>query len=94
MARLGSDAEQLFPFSALESELTRHGNYALVVAALMVMLTSQAPEDTFNVDKMVEIVGGETPIADFMHMPEETQAKYNIRMRDVILDLDRLGYLD
>lgn len=93
MARLGSDAEKLFPYSALKSELKRVGKFGLIMAVMLLPVLVTTSENSMDLDAVAEqISNGET--IEQPELKEDAQVKFNVRMRDVLIDLARFGYLD
>lgn len=88
--RLGSDPEKLFPFDALQDQLRRFGKFGLVMATLMVPIITLEGEKCPDLDEIFEAYArGEPPVSSPI---KPDAAVFNKRMRDVIVDLDRLGY--
>lgn len=75
--RLGSDPEQVFPFSALHEQLQKFGKYALVqVSFVLPILMAEIDIDLENNNSS----------------PDLTDT-FNKRLRDIASDLYRLGYI-
>lgn len=88
------DPEKMFPLHALQEELRKYGIFGVSIAAtLLPMLTSDA-NSCPDLDLLAEHIQNHTnnfnPFA-----AEKTKDIFDRlrRMRDVIADLDRLGYI-
>lgn len=82
--RLGSDANQLLPFTALLRQLKKFGRFGLLMAVTIVPLLT-----------IEDSIATKNPETD--DGVDETDARivssYNMRMGDIIRDTIRLGYL-
>lgn len=90
--RLGSSPSKLFPFSALQAQLKRFGKFGFVTATLLLPMITMEAEKCPDLDEMVETFKNSDP-ADVSPFEPNAEA-FNKRMRDVIVDMDRLGYME
>lgn len=86
------DPDELFPFHVLQEQLHKFGKFGISIAStLLPMLTSE--EDSCpDLDALAEHIQNR----ENDHNPfaaEKTQGVFNKLMRDVIVDVDRLGYI-
>ncbi|KAK4884263.1 hypothetical protein RN001_000534 [Aquatica leii] len=81
LKELGSDPEELFPFSVLQEHLKTFSVFAFfrVIQALHLLLSDKENIPDFK----------DTDFDDLGFKENET---YNTRMREIMLDFDRLGY--
>lgn len=88
--KLGSDADKLFSFDDLESQLKKFGKFAFVTGPLCIQLTLVNPNDVANLDDIVQ--SGDTN-ADFIAgFDAETQIEYDKRINGLFSDLIEFGY--
>lgn len=88
---MGSDPAKLFPFDALQDGLRRFGKFGLVLATLLLPMLTLESEKCPDMDELSESLGKGVPDDNVVFKPEA--AVFNKRMRDVIVDMDRLGYI-
>lgn len=86
--RLGSDPAKLFPFDALQDQLRQFGKYGLIMFTLMVPMLTSTADSIPDLDEIAESLQHNS---DTVFKPDE--AVCHKRMRDVIVDMDRLGYI-
>lgn len=86
--RLGSDPMQLFPYEALQAQLQQFGKYGLIMFTLLLPMLISTAEATPDLDEITE---------KLQHNPSQLfkpdATLFNKRMRDVVVDMDRLGYI-
>lgn len=75
--RLGSDPDEVFPFSALHEQLQKFGKYALVHASFVLPILMA------EVDTDVENYNSSPDLSDTLKQ----------RLRDIASDVYRLGYI-
>lgn len=92
---LGSNPDELFTFENLKEELKKCGNYALIMAPMLVEI-SQA--DSSEITKLDEVLDELTEGKDkgslnlITSLSEKGQLEYERRLGDVFTDIVRLGY--
>lgn len=89
--RLGSDPAKLFPFDALQDQLRRYGKFALVMSTLLLPIVTSAADKCPDLDELAATFDNGEKNETSPFKPDT--AVFNQRMRDVIIDLDRLGYI-
>lgn len=90
--RLGTNVEKVYPFDAMKDQLRKFGKFGIVMALMLLpILTSEAGSSP-DLDHVAE-KGRNGESTEHMFSPEETIGHFNKRMRDVIIDMDRLGYI-
>lgn len=91
--RLGSDAETLFPFEALLSELQKNGRFGIMMATMLLPLLTSVSEDIPDLDDLSEQMNrGESLDGDLFKF-DKTEEIYKTKMRDIIVDMHKLGYI-
>lgn len=87
LCRLGSNPEEIFPYSALEDQLRKFGKYGLVSASILVPLftsgdgAEQFTENLQNSEDDNDNAAPELPVA------------CKQRLRDIVADMYNLGYI-
>ncbi|GJQ84391.1 hypothetical protein Trydic_g3868 [Trypoxylus dichotomus] len=87
LADLGSDPEQLFPFEALESELKRASIFGLYMSIMIVRLMMSEVEEIPDLNDIDE----NKAVMDYKSVNDDV---YKKRIRGMVLDFERYGYLD
>lgn len=93
LCRLGSDAEKLFPFEALLGEMKKNGRFGIIMATMLLPLTTSLSEDIPNLDDLSEQMSRGEALDVELFKFKKTEAIYKTKMRDIIVDMDRLGYI-
>lgn len=90
---LGSNPDELFTFDDLQSELKRCGNYALMLAPMLIQISQASSSEITNLDDMCDkMAEGENGNGLVSGLTESGQAEYVRRLNDVVEDVVRLGY--
>lgn len=85
---LGSDPERLFSYENLQAELKNCGNYALLLAPIVIAVSTGAITDldvTFQ-----NVANGKCERNS--EVMNDSQLKFNERLEGVLEDVCRLGY--
>lgn len=93
LTKMGSDAGKLFSFDDLQGQLKEFGRYALIIAPMLLNIITTKPDDIPDLDNLAEEYKDKT-IEESMKafMNDSAVDKFNVRMRDVVQDILRLGY--
>lgn len=94
---LGSNPNELFTFENLKAELKRCGNYALIMAPILLQI-SQA--DSSEITKLDEVFDKATTGAEndddkidlITGLSDKGQLEFQRRLGDVFTDVIRFGY--
>lgn len=90
MVRLGSDPEKLFSYDAMLDQFRKFGKFGLMSAVLLLGFITSASEDTIDMDELAEEFGkGDEGSKKQLEIRSDV---YYERTRDVVVDMDRLGY--
>lgn len=92
-SRCGSDAEKLFPYATFAEQLKQFGRFGLVMATMVVPLFTSVQEDLPDLDVVCEQIERDRGMGNKMFKFEKTQDMFAVKMRDIIIDMDRLGYI-
>ncbi|XP_055614000.1 uncharacterized protein LOC129760375 [Uranotaenia lowii] len=95
LIRLGSDPEKLFPRSALDAQLQRFGRFGLLMAVMLLPITTTKSEDVPDLEEMAQKLENGFDVADEVDSfrSEDTEAVYRQKMGDCCRDIVRLGYI-
>lgn len=96
LEQLGSDANQLFPFTALHRQLRQNGKFvlatALMVLSMLCMDTDELP-DLDEVAKLIKNGNLHEVEQDLEKVPSKSDSKFIKRMSGVLRDINKKGYL-
>lgn len=86
LSRLGSDPDQIFPYSKMLDHFRKFARYGLMIATLLIPILTTDIGNGIEMDNLKEDVfsGFDT---------ENSVEKYHKRLRDVIIDMVRLEYI-
>lgn len=91
-SRLGSDPDKLFPRAALDDHLIRFGKLGLIMAMILMPIVLSQADNVPDLDELSEqLESGSEVKGHFSN--EDTAERFNNRMRDVIIDMVKLGYI-
>ncbi|KAK4884224.1 hypothetical protein RN001_000495 [Aquatica leii] len=89
LQQLGSDPNTLFPEEVLQQHLRKFSVFGLIMAMQVTWLTLNVPKDDFY-DIDAATTGDIDKVVDNFNKPNTE--KYNLRIRDIILDYFKFGY--
>lgn len=73
--------------------MKKFGKYAFLMAPLLIGVMMADPKDIPDLDALSEELANDTENLELVRgFDEETQRKYEIRIRDLVADLVELGY--
>lgn len=96
---MGSDPKKLFPRSAFDDQLKRFGKFGLSIAIMILPVFTSNPEDMPELDDMAKQFqdaqnkGEEIKMDEISFQSEKTLGVYEKRMKGVLQDMHRLGYI-
>lgn len=93
VTRLGSDPQKLFSYDDLQSELQRHGEFALLCAPMIAQVRFVKSEDVSGLDDYAERVKNGEDVKFVNDFDEETQAEFDKFVNDAVVDLVERGYV-
>lgn len=89
--RLGSDPKKLYSCDLMMEHFRKFGKFGLILAAVRLPVITADKGQTMNLDEISDI-GADYNLEDLPFFTAESKNRYAKRMRDVIIDMDRLGY--
>lgn len=90
---LGSNPNELFTFENLNNEMKRCGNYALMLAPLIILVSQADSSEISNLDEMFDKAAeGEGTVDLITSLSGKGQQEYARRLNEVFEDIVNLGY--
>lgn len=91
--RLGSDPEKLFPYTLMLEHFQKFAKFGLILStALLPMMTSEDGH-CIDIDEIAEEFQNGKEIDSDTFISEKSRNKFNTRLRGVVCDMVRLGYI-
>lgn len=90
---LGSNADELFPFEDLLNEMKKNGRFGIVMGMMLLPLLTSVADDIPDLDALSEQMNSGEKLDENLFKFEKTDAVYKRKMRDIIVDMDKLGYI-
>lgn len=91
--RLGSDPEKLFPYTLMLEHFKKFAKFGLILStALLPMMTSEDGHG-IDIDEIAEDVKNGKEMDTNVFISEKSRNKFNTRMRGVVSDMVKLGYI-
>lgn len=92
--RLGSDTEKLFPFSLMELHFQKFAKYGLILATILLPVMTAERGIGIDLNQITENQDHSTNLNIFdTFITKNSRNKFNKRMRDIVVDMVRLGYI-
>lgn len=90
---LGSNPSELFTFGNLNDEMKKYGNYALMLAPLIIQVSQAESSEISKLDEMFDkAVKGERHLELVTSLSENGQLEFDRRLNEVFEDIVNLGY--
>lgn len=93
LGRLGLDGEKVFPFSVLQEHLRKFAKFGLMMATIVLPMFTALKEDIPDLDNLSEQMKSDGFNDELLFKSDKSDDVYARRMRGVILDMDRYGYI-
>lgn len=92
--RLGSDPDKLFPFTLMQEHLHKFGKIGLIFATMILPMITAEKGNAIDMDDIANNMTNNqnTDKFDFFSS-ENSRIKFNKRLRNVAIDMARLGYI-
>lgn len=84
--------DKLFPYSAMMDQLQKFGRFGLYMSILLLPILTTDVSDMPDLDQMSEDFLEGKEVGD-VFKSNGSEERVNKRLGDVILDMERLGYL-
>lgn len=95
-SRLGSDPDELFPFTMMLDHLHKFGRLGLSLASITVpiLITDADNMSNLNWDELSDDFMQSQKLSTNIFIQSDTSIeKYNKRMRDIVIDMIRFEYI-
>lgn len=91
--RLGSDPNKIFSYETMQDHLRKFGKYGLLIASSILPVMATDIDGGLDMDALsTDYANGDQMNAD-TYMTESSKLKFYERMRDVVIDMNRLQYI-
>lgn len=92
---MGSDPEKLYPYSLMLDHFRKFGKYGLLMATLLLPIILADKGQGVDLDEATNNSEHykDTEISDPFFITESSRSKFKKRLRDVVVDMVRLGYI-
>lgn len=88
---MGSDPEKLFPYELMQEHLQKFAKYGIIWASIVLPVLTSDPGVGVDLDELANgFASGEDT---YSGMAGTLGRKFDERMRDVVIDMVRLGYI-
>lgn len=85
--------QQIFPYALMQEHLRKFGKWGLMLAMMLLSVITADERGAINLDQLSEDILDGKPSPRDAYITENSRLKYNKRLRDVIVDMVRLGYV-
>ena len=99
---MGSDPDKLFPYSLMQEHLRKNSKYGLILSTVLLPMITTEQGNGLDLDELAVKFekGKENNFEDSNEftafdsfISDNSRNKFNKRLRDVAVDMDRLGYI-
>lgn len=91
--RLGSDPTKLFPFELMMQHFHKFARYGLPIATgILPMITADSGK-IVDMDNVFDDINNGKDVDASLFISEASRLRLNKRLRDVVVDMDRLNYI-
>lgn len=90
---LGPDVAHIYPYQTMLEQLQKCGKFGLYIATLEIPMLTSNPRTNPDLEQLSEKVGDRIELSDNYFITAESAGRSKERLRDVIVDMQRLGYI-
>lgn len=91
---MGSDPATLFPYTLMQEHLQKFGKIGIITASVALPIITAERGKSIDLDEFAEdFAKNENTDAFNSYISDNSREKFNKRMRDVVIDMVRLGYV-
>lgn len=91
--KLGSDPNQMYPYESFQMQLRQFGEYALIMAPMIISVRVAKETDVSNLDDYARLIA-EGKEAHMLHeFTGDTQAEFSRLVNELVTDLLNYGYI-
>lgn len=91
--RLGSDPQKLFPYTLMQEHLRKFGKYGFILATVILPMLATEKGSGLNLDGMADNLRNCADMQIIDKFLTKSQNKFHSRLRDIVIDMVRLGYI-
>lgn len=91
--RLGSDPDKIFSHDLMMEHFRKYGKLALIYGAAMLPIVTADKGKELNMDDLASECADGGGFSMDAIMSEESKIRFHKRLRDVIVDVARFGYI-
>lgn len=90
---MGSDVEKVYSYSTMLAQLQKCGKFGLYIATLEIPMLTSNPSTNPDLELLSEKIGDSMELKENYYITAESAGRSKKRLTDVILDMERLGYI-
>lgn len=90
---MGSDPEKLFPYDLMMEHFRKYAKFGLILANLLLPVMTNESGNGANLDQVAEQYKNGLPSRGSSFITDKTRSNFEKRLRDVVVDMLRLGYI-
>lgn len=93
LERFGLNGMQIFPFTVLQDHLRKFAKFGLMMATIVLPMFTALQDEIPDLDNLSEQIKTDGFKDESVFQSKNTDDIYCKRMRDIIVDMARLGYI-
>lgn len=90
---MGSDPEKHFPYALMLEHFRKFGKFGLILSTVVLPMMTADDGNGINLDEIAENMKNGKEIDNNLFISENSRSKFLTRLRDVVADMARLGYI-
>lgn len=90
---MGSDPEKLFSYKMLQEHLRKYARFGLILSTMLLPMITSDSGNVVDLDGLSDQIASGKEFDDSIFVSEASQQRLNKRLRDVIVDMERLKYI-
>lgn len=91
--RLGSDPNKLFPYELMLEHFQKYAKFGLILATVLLPMLTSDSGSGIDLDEVAGDVQNGKEMDANMFISNESQKRFNRRLKEVIVDMVRLEYI-
>ncbi|KAG4080121.1 hypothetical protein HA402_008192 [Bradysia odoriphaga] len=93
MHRLGSDPDELFPYGVMLEHFNKFGKFGLFISAMLLPMITSEQGNGISLDVLADRFENRSNDNQNIFITDRSREKFSKRMRDVVIDMERLDYI-
>lgn len=90
---MGSDPEKLYPFELMLKQFSKCGQFGLVLSTTLLPMITSEDGNGIDIDEIAEVIQNGKQVDQDVFISENSRKKFLTRLREVVIDMVRLGYI-